>query len=432
MQVIRAFVTKTTRIANAPGTVAPSYELSPLAMTYSTTKGEYTDSLYVGDTVHTFRVANASTGANEVLSQAQVSEILKVVNLAYEYFNTHTYPFDLVDFKATMEINTSNTLGNLVHGPLNTSYAVPTLDWIGWDSLNNGGNEIRVWLRAEAFESQYSEFEIRVIPPVDDLDRFFGAYGSLAAELAAQTTIYHAERAMAVMDKDPYTYLRFNSFGYINLNNPAQVVQSVWGAIVYGANGDTIDSIKDAIVEYVLANSSYTEEQWAQVLPDIFKRTEFRMIPRWDTVSIPNLTSLAALYRAMQDPKEVIDFAKQKWNTVSASYVESNLTLFPINYKGLSIVALNGQNNAAGAETLMTVFPDYIPVSTSSVDFARMTEKTRNWLLALQEAVVAAETATEYSTLENPLRRSTRDGILYVMRHYEGVNYLIAARSNFA
>ena len=80
----------------------------------------------------------------------------------------------------------------------------------------------------------------------------------------------------------------------------------------------------------------------------------------------------------------------------------------------------------------MELFKDYIPVSTSSLDFNRMSIYTRDWVLMMVGLIKIAETATEFTSIANPMRRVYRDGILYITRMYDSVNYMVAARSNGA
>lgn len=430
MQLIRGFVTKSTFINNTLGQIAPVYELSPFAMTYTRERGEYTHSNYLGNTLHTFTALDGTTGEHVELTAAQVEEVFLVTAQVQSYFESHPYPFDLDDFQNVVLANLGGSINLFRYGTIETGVLPVVPDWISWWSNIGTGAEFRIWFKTESFENQYSYYDIIPVAPIDDLDRFFGTYGDLATQLNAMTVSEIAERAMDARDNHPETYLRFYTFKYYNPINPAQWTNTTWGVLVYGKNGDNIDSIKDAIVEHVLANSSYTQAQWEDIFPDLFKRTEFLIYPRWDKIAIPNLTEQGALYSTMMDPVESVSFAIQKWNTINPAFIEANLTLFPYNYKALSLLCLNGQSNLFGYTSLRGLFPDYIPVSTSSVDFNRMSLSTRNWLLAIQPLILAAETATEYTSLQNPLRRVIRDGVLYITLMYDNVNYLVAAKSN--
>lgn len=91
-------------------------------------------------------------------------------------------------------------------------------------------------------------------------------------------------------------------------------------------------------------------------------------------------------------------------------------------------MALPGQTNVEGKKSLQELFSDYLPVSTSSMDFSRMSVSTQNWVLMMVGLIVAAETATAISPLPADLRRTIRHGKRYISKIYQDVNYLVATR----
>ena len=237
---------------------------------------------------------------------------------------------------------------------------------------------------------------------------------------------------MAARGSAPETVIRIYEFPYHNVSNPSVSTTSYWGVVVYGKNGDNIDAIKDAIVKSILSQSTHLQEDWEVIFPDIFLRTEFLLYPRWDKVAIPNLTVLSALYSAVQDPTEVLSFAKTVWPVIPADWIEANLAIVPFDYKALAVIVLNGQKNLIEKKDWKALFPDYVPVSTSSLDFNRMSVVTREWLIAMEALLVIAETMTPFTGVPNPYRRVIRDDTLYVGALIDNVNYLVAARSNLA
>ena len=430
MRSIRGFVTKSASIKNQPGVVSEHFELSPLALTYTRERGEYQDPAFIGDVLHIFKARDLDTGLSYELPESQVKEILAIVGEVLAYMQRNTYPYDVVDLKNSIQTLFLGKIQNFVLGALHVGSERTVPEWMSWDSLTHPETDIRIWTRNEAFENQYTDYEIVTVPPVDLLDRFFGSYGDLAVQLSAMTVSGMVERIQNYKGIYPDTFTRVYSFDYINPNNQAQKTSVMWGVLVYGKNGDNIDAIKDAIAQYVLENSTRSEAQWKVIFPDIFKRTEFLFYPRWDKIAIPNLTELSAIYSSASDPIETLQFARSKWSSISPAFVESNLTILPFDYKAITVLALNGVSNIEGRRKLMELFKDYIPVSTSSLDFNRMSIYTRDWVLMMVELIKIAETATEFTSIANPMRRVYRDGILYITRMYDSVNYMVAARSN--
>ncbi|MGK7530413.1 hypothetical protein, partial [Salmonella enterica] len=54
--------------------------------------------------------------------------------------------------------------------------------------------------------------------------------------------------------------------------------------------------IKQALRDYILANSSFTVALGVKVFPEIFTTTKFTIVPGWSIRGIPNEEDVAALY----------------------------------------------------------------------------------------------------------------------------------------
>lgn len=428
MKTIRAFLAKASYTNNVVGQISEFFELSPFALTFSKRKGEYQYINFPGDILHTFVTKDGD--ADYTLGVTELDEVSSVVASAVDYMTSHLFPFDLTDLFNTVQADMAGRISQLQFGAIKVGLEHTLPEWIEWRSVTHVDLVVRVWLSNEAFENQYTEYEIVTVPPIDNLDRFFGHYGALASELGALTITDTIGRIQDFKGGVPESYTRVYTFSYINPQNTAQSTPVNWGVLVYGKNGDNIDAIKDAIVSYVLQNSTNTLDEWKSIFPDLFKRTEFLLYPRWDKVAIANLTDLAAIYSSISEPAETYEFALAKWPSVTADWVRANLSVFPFDYKAIQVVVLNGTTNVVGKTHIKTLFPDYIPVPTSSVDFNRMSIATREWILQMVELIQIAETATEYSSIQNPIRRVYRDGLLYVTRIINEVNYLVAVRAN--
>lgn len=426
MQIIQGFVTKNSFILNTGSDVNEFFELSPMAMTYSKTRGEYQDSNTPGDILHVFVSKDTTTGENFELT-TEVSKTFTIIETVYSYCISHSFDSDsFINYVKTAcaTLITTFTHGDLYEG---TNFSLP--DWCSW--TDTAGTEYRIWLRDAAFRNQYPFTEIQIVPPVDDLDAFFASYSALAATLSALPVTDIIDRAQSAKASFPESIFRVQTYTYYNSANTNQHVSTAWGVLIYGQNGDNIDSIKDAIVDYILTNSSHTESEWQVILPEIFERTEFLIFPRWDKIAIENTTDLSSIYKTVFSPSEMTDYVSRHLpSSVEDTFLSDYLQMMPFGYKGLTAAVLPGTSNAAGAETIDTVFSDYYPASTSDLDFNRMSLATRTWVIKMIALLRTAETATAYSSLENPMRRITRNGQLFIAVIYNNINYLVSAKSN--
>lgn len=427
MKIIQGFVTKNAFIRNENDAVNEFFELSPLSLTFSRERGEYQSPDAQGDILHTFISRDTETGALIIPSQDTVTKIISITNAVLAYCTGNA--FDSLGFINYLQAAYNGQISQVSHGlPYEGEfYVIP--EWTSWKMAD--GTDVRIWHVDEAFRSQYSFYEIIVVPPLDNIAEFFGSYATVSTKLKALTTSDMMDRIQNAKGKYPDTYTRLLNFKLHNQNNPAQSTDSSWGVLIYGANGDNIDSIKDAIVDYLLNNSTRTENEWKAIFPEIFLRTEFVFYPRWDEIAIHNTTELSSIYSSLLKPEELIDFVERNSHVpVTRTYISNNLRMIPFDYKSIACGVLCGQTNVPEKVDLRTIFPDYIPVNTSSLDFNRMTEKTRDWVVKMVELLKVAETATEYSTIRNPIRRISRNGKLFISFVYDNVNYLVSAKKN--
>jgi hypothetical protein len=429
MITLKGFVTISQYIDNTPNATSPLGELSTWSMTYTKERGEYSIASIPGYKLVTFKSVNESN-AKVSVPDTQVEQILQVVQECINYASGHIRPYNPTDFRNSLLGTFFERIGNVEIGAFvdNGSIALP--EYIAWTSTEYDNNIIKIWLADEAFANQYDEYEINVVPPITPLDNCFGFYNQAVADIQARTTSDLTNGIQVIKDNHPETYLRLMDFDYVNQNNPAQRTKTTWAILIYGRAGDQIDIIRDAMVQFILTHSTYSRLEWSMIYPDIFKRTEFIILPRWDKIAIPNLQVSAALYSSILNPVECVEFALASIDFYPIAWVNDNVSILPFDYKALTLLAINGVDNVIQNSSLTKIFPDYIPVSSTSLDFNRMTVKTREWVLLLEQLLIAAETATQYSSIPSNLRRIERQGIMFISIVYENVNYMVAARNN--
>lgn len=430
MNLIKGFVSINQYISNVAGIVSPLGELSTWSMTYSKERGEYKSNTVPGYSLITFKSVNDVTGIPVVVVDSQTTQILQLVAACVNYAIVNIRPYDSTDFRNTILANFATRISFLNFGNFvdNGSLALPA--WISWRSVEHNNNSVKIWLSDQAFADQYDDYEIKVIPPIDTLDNFFGTFNIVSNTLDNRDLNDLSDKIATVKGNHPETYLRIHNFDFVNAVNPTQTHKSDWAVVVYGKAGDNIDAIKDAITDFILTNSTHTVQQWTLIFPDLFRRTEFVFLPRWDLVSIPNLSTQAVLYSSIVDPAECIEFAKNNISFYDDVHIADNVKLLPYDYKAISLICINGDGNIDGKKDITNIIPDYIPVPSTSTDFNRMQTSTKNWILTVDDLLILAETANENTSMPANIRKIVRDNVLFITTLHNGVNYLIAAKSN--
>ncbi len=437
---IKGFVEIQNLISNVPNVTSAIGELSTQSRTYSLDKGEYSLSQFPGYSLTTFYSVDSVNGPVQT-STVMVQEILSVAAAIYGYATSHLRPYDSTDFLNTLTTDFVGKLGNINIGDFVDNGTVALPQWISWDSYENGvsqdyggsatGTSCMIWFSDAAFQSQYDEYSIVPVVPVDTLDDFFKTPATVVNELSALTYSQIISRIKTAKGTNPESAIEVYEFDYINPQTGQVGAQTLWGVLVYGMAGDNIDAVKAALINYILANSTHSRDEWTAILPSLFKTTEFLILPRWDKYAIPNLSIKAGLYSCLEDPMESVTFAQTQATFYSPAWVQSNITIVPFPYKYLSLVVVNGPNNVAGAQKLTDLYSDYIFESSTSPDFARLSMNTQTWITQLQSLLIAAEKATKYSTLDPAFRKIYRNGKLYISMVYNNVDYLAAAYQNY-
>lgn len=422
--ILKGFVSIQSLIDNTPGTVSPIGEISTWSLTYSRDKGEYTHTNISGYRLYSMRSIDNS-GNSIPVSQSVVDLTIEVVRDAFTYSTNHIRPFPIDDLKNTLLADFYNKIGNVQIGSIVDTGVAALPEWISFNNLLNSNQYIKVWLSDNAFINQYDEYSITVIPPLSRLDNFFNNPGVVVQDLESVSISAMVDMIQAAKGDDPETYLRTLEFDYIAPNSSV-TTHSYWNVLIYGIRGDNIDSIKEAIIEYVLSNSNHPRSDWEAILPSLFKRTEFIILPRWDHYSVPNLSVKSGLYGSITDPVESIEFATGQIPYYSNAWIQNNINILPYPYKSIILLIVNGDTNVPSKQRLTQLFGDYLPIPSTSLDFNRMQEYTREWSLLIEQMLIVAENMDQYTSVPLTMRKILRNDKLYLSAVYDNVNYLMA------
>ena len=415
-------------ITNVPGENASAGELTPYAATFTREMGVYHNPNQPGYTLCNFK--SLADGAPVVMDFQLVNQALAMVKLLVD--KTLAVSGELFADELLTELTewaAANDANSVAIGPVHEHNGRWVPDWIRWSSkLVVGDNENTVWLAIDAFVAQYSDYDIVVVPPVDNLDQFFATGSFVENMIKAITVPQTMEKIQLARDGHPDTILRSDNYDYINPLNPAQRVTVTWPVLIYGPAGNNVDAIKDALITYILAHSTHTRAEWTQIFPDIFRRTEFILAPHWQHYALPNMTLQHGVYSAIANLKEAVAFLKQVANEYPPAQIDDHGALMAHPYRSLQIGVVGGIENRDMLFGLVQVFPDYISVGTGSTDFNRMSPQTQAWAQMIASMLPVAEEMNESTTMPAGMMKMTRGGILYAVKTYQNIQYLIASK----
>jgi hypothetical protein len=424
MNSLKGFLTISSLIRNEVSVVAPLGELSPISRTYTKELGIYTNDNHPGFTINAFKSASPS-GAT-VASASLILQCILVTKACIAYTQSNLAPYDK-NAVIAMLLNTFPTqISTIELGTFVTDGTLWLPEWISWTNISTTSTLVKLWYSNASFETWYDEYSITPITPLARLDDFFLSRQLVIQKLSERTLIQMIDLSQEARQDIPETILRTMTFEY----KPAgQVpITTNWFFLIYGIAGDDFDTIRDFLVQYILQNSTHTVSEWEAIFPDIFKRNEFVLLPRWDKYAIPNLTTQGGIYSSLIDPVEYTTFAKDKVDFYNDLFIQNNMTIIPFDYKALCIIIINGLNNTTGNTVFRTLFPDYIPIPSTSLDFNRMTQKTREWLILIEQLIISSEQLTPLGNLPTQFRRVIRDNKVYVSCVFDNISYIMLAK----
>lgn len=430
MYTLKGFFTHDSMISNQLNKVSRFGELSQNSLSYSKDKLIYSDVEAAPETslvvFHTFR----DTTRIEV-PVTIANNCLAIGGWLRERMAAGQIPADGYVMRQQLNAEFTGSAINFEVGAILEDAGKRLPEWIRYkDTTTAEDNLVTIWLSDESFSNQYDEFSIEVIPPLVPLDDFFKDPLLVKQALAGYDLVEKTEDVQAARGEYPFTMIKTFRYDYYNPTNQADLTPTYWIVIVYGQAGNNPDLIREAIVKEVLDNSTHTQTEWAVILPDLFRTTEFIFTPFWTSYSVPNHEFQGGLYSPTVNPRETLDLLKRTARGAGYNdlYVTNRYELTQHIYKSLAMGVVGNPDNRDGITQFSDKFSDFIVVSNDNPDANRPSATTIEWMALFAKLIVAAETMTQYTPVPLGLSRIIRDGIVYASGFYKNVNYLVVAK----
>lgn len=428
MYQFSGFTTSTAFTSNVPGQVSTLGELSKSAATYTREMGIYGDVAYPEVRLLSFQ--SKEDGEEVELHPTRKALILELS----QWLVTQSIAGSLSDneeqcrlaiiaeFSDRLTLTTVNPMVNSGIYWLPSSI-VFTID-------DGEDNNCKVWFSDPAFRAQYDGYEIFVVDPIDNLDDFHTAPSIIVPMIKAIKVSDITQRVEALAGDKPYTLLQAREFDWVDKNDPENKHPVPWSVIIYGAAGINDDLIKIALQDHILANSTYTREEWEVVFPDIFLPTEFYLAPLWYRYSLPEGMMASGLYSPTVLQREVIPYALAVMPGYDQAHLENQVSVVSSVYKSIAFLACGHPRNRNGIQNFLEMWPEYANISTTHIDFNRLSPSTQNFIATLISLFSVAEKMDEFSDIPNGMTRVMRDEKWYLSRTFEQVQYLVPWKSN--
>jgi hypothetical protein len=435
MYRLKGFMGIEPLVLNTSGVIAPIGELSTYSLTYAKDVGEYNSNTFSKYTLYSF-VSALADGSKVAAPQTIQDQVFSVTDWAYQKQILSSASTTRAAFLADLTTQYASTATLIDCG--NMVQATGGLLFPEWISYKQSGlatndpaydNTVTIWYSDSVFAQQYDEFLILVVPPLANIDVFFSPKATVVAALGAVTLSQNLAAIQTAKSRYPETVVSGENFDYVD---PISLTRTPtnWSLVIYGLAGNDIDAIRDSIRTYIAANSTHTELEWRAIFPDIYKNTEFLVFPRWKNFAIPDRDLQQGTYSPNVNLAKEVAYLKTQLPGYLASYVDAHASVIPCNYKSLALLLIGSPDNRGNLFDITTLYPDIINVPTADALFQSMGPSTQAWILGLQNMILAAETSLTYSQLPSGLRKTIRNGIVYITAKFNNVNFLVATKAS--
>lgn len=432
---LKGFVGIEPLISNVEGVTAPIGEISTKSLTYAKDVGIYNASAFPTLTYYSFHSKDGNGVKVAPVPAIMQGHIFQITDWIKTSQGANGSPQTREDFLAAFVAQWGATSTGLNCGELveiQTGFKFP--EWVSFQKTNldpsNGieANLTTIWYADESFQSQFDDFDITVVPPVANLEVFFSGKAQVLAALAAQGIGATLQRLQDAKEGHPETIASGENFDWVD---PATLTRTPtnWSLLIYGAAGDDLDAIRQAIRDYIAANSTRSEDEWKVIFPDIYKNTEFVIFPRWKLWAIPDRQLYEGTHSPVVKLQEALDYLTAAIPAFPAPWIKNHATAMPCNYKSLTLLLTSSPDNRVGTTDIIDLYPDILNIPTSDTLWESMAQDTRDFLEGLQAMVMTAENMGPYTDVPVGQRRTTRAGIIYVSKRFKDVNYLVASKS---
>lgn len=419
---IKGFISIRNKITNEPNKIDPLGELPMYCITYGKEIGLYNHVNFPELKLYTLNSKDESGNDVELSLEIQ-EEILNTYNKVKEFCDANVKPLNKNECIKFLRDELALYINNIAIGKFVDSGYDSLPSWVSWESINFN-YRCKIWLSGDVLLYDYDEYSITVIPPIENVDDFFLGSSYVESELSKRPIETLMDLANEAKDQYPETITKLLTYEYKDPSS-GRVLKTNWVVLIYGIAGDNTDAIKDAINDYCIEHSDKDRSEWMKIFKELFSRTEFVLIPRFDIHSIPNLYTIEGLYRSILDPQETLIHCANKISFYDRNHILNNVRIFPYDYKGIMICSIAGDTNMENFSQLEKIFPDYIPVSSTSTDFMRMCEETREWCLKIEEMLKICENLDENTDIPKGYRRIKRDNKLFLSITIGKVYYLM-------
>lgn len=432
---VKAFITREDFITASNTTESPIYELSELAHTYSKSKKTYYSTVDPTYDLYAFKI----TGTSSELTQVEVNAIVNVVKSFTTFISTEVVSnklHSIVLFTNNYNgLNPTTPITDLNYNSLVTYSTIKTPDYITFNVL---GVTCNIWLSGEVFKIFYPEYDVNIVLPFVNFVTVVGNPGNFLTALNGFNIIEFNNRIEANKAGLPTTLTKILNIPY-RAPGTTTLRDCYFAFNVYGMQGSYDFILKLELYKYLTETCSLDGSFIENVFPSILSINEFFITPRWDNIAIPSSVGVSSISSqissAFSSTYDLDKFIKIYSND---TYMRNNTYNVPTTYNNLLLHVTNGLHSDDAVKDFRLYYKDFMNISSTHPDFARMTMRTQRFITLL-ENILDVSNAGSPSEMFNKLINNTdyrfslitRGTITYLSYFYEEHQYYVIPRFEF-
>lgn len=417
MKEVKAFITRDDFILSDNASVSALYELSNIAATYSKNRQQYTYSLNALYSLYVFKAIEVDT-----LTQQQVDDIVFVVNRFTEFLTTSQVTNKAQAIILFMnEFNLLNTTNPITDFSYNTIVSLNLIKSPDYVTFKRGDITCSVWVSDPVFQAFYPHYDVNIILPFDNFASLVNRTTDFISALGSFNLIDFNTRVEADKNGFPTTYTRILNIPY-KVPNGTVLKDCFFAFNIYGLQGNYDYILKLELYNYLTSTLNLDPAFVESVFPTILNINEFFITPRWDKVAIPSQVGQTGINSQISKTfSEVYDLDKFVKVYSNESYLRDNTYNVPFDYNNILLQITNGYYTEPSVKDFKSYYSDFIAISSTHPDFARMSQKTQKFIILLENMINVGDSnnATE---LFNKVLTNTNYHFTIINR--AGVDYL--------
>lgn len=415
-------------VNNKYGEDSPIGELSAHGRTFTKNLGMYHSDVTGDYDLRNFRSDN--DGIYENLTQPLVEKIVLLVNTAYQKtLNTSGEITNAEMLAELISVGAANGMSDVKIGAMRTNDTLWLPAWIQFKNTSDTRDNSHItWLSDADFRAQYPDYIIDVVPIFDRLDDFFLPAAQVKRLVDAVKIPQIMERLDDALKGKPASHRNADQYAYIDPTNSSNTFDVTWPCNIYTDIGNDFDIIREELAKHILANSTHTRDEWAQIFPDIFKKTEFIIAPWWNKYAVGARALQHGVHYPIINIEDIAPQARKFAPEYAAAHVNSKVQVLGFQFRSIVATSIGNIENRDLKHRISVIFPDYMNVSSMDPDFNRMSIDTQKWALKMAELLYAAEEWTEASQLPKGIVRIKRGNIVYIAATLNRVQYLVVSK----